>query len=422
VIQTIITWKTRRELDRLMRFADGRPPALFAEGVDRPRLLYLHVPFCEKLCPYCSFHRVAFQEQLCRAYFRALRGELSLYRELGFTFRAAYVGGGTPTILMDELSATIAHARRCFALREVSAETNPNHLTADHTAALQQAGVDRLSVGIQSFDDGLLRDMDRLEKYGSGEETAARLRSVIGRFGTVNADMIFNFPSQTEAMLVRDIETLRGTGVDQVTYYPLMVSDGTRAAVARSLGRVDFRREERFYHRIVAGLVPPYRFSSAWCFSRKPASIDEYIIAYDEYAGLGSGAIGYLNGMCYANTFDIEDYIARVGRGELPVLSSRVFTPAERVRYDFLMKLFGLHLSLGSLRAKHGPGSLRHLWWYVPAFLAAGSVRPAAAGLSLTRRGRYQWVIIMREFFTAVNNFRDFCRRRAALPSAAPPV
>ena len=70
--------------------------------------LYVHVPFCEELCPYCSFNRVVFREELARAYFKALRTEIGLYRDLGYEFSSLYVGGGTPTVLMDELAATIA--------------------------------------------------------------------------------------------------------------------------------------------------------------------------------------------------------------------------------------------------------------------------------------------------------------------------
>ena len=99
--------------------------------------------------------------------------------------------------------------------------------------------------------------------------------------------MIFNFPTQTPAMLDRDLDTLLAIGIDQVTWYPLMVSDSTRQKVTETLGRVDSRQEERFYHQIVGRLVPAYRFSSAWCFSREKAMIDEYIVDYDEYAGLG---------------------------------------------------------------------------------------------------------------------------------------
>ena len=271
-------------------------------------------------------------------------------------------------------------------------------------------GVNRLSVGVQSFDDGLLKKMDRYDKYGSGEQIAERLAATLGRFGTLNADMIFNFPTQTPEMLDRDLDTLLAIGMDQVTWYPLMVSDATRQKVTETLGRVDSRQEERFYHQIVGRLVPAYRFSSAWCFSREKAMIDEYIVDYDEYAGLGSGSIGYLGGVCYANTFDIRDYIARIGRGELPLAAARTFSLKERIRYDFLMKLFGTRLHVAELRKKYGSALWGALGPDLLAFFLIGALSWQPPEVVLTKRGRYTWVSLMREFFTAVNNFRDYCR------------
>jgi coproporphyrinogen III oxidase-like Fe-S oxidoreductase len=217
-------------------------------------------------------------------------------------------------------------------------------------------------------------------------------------------------------MLDHDLGILTDARLDQITYYPLMVSDDTRYLVERRLGRVDSRQERRFYRQIVRRLVPTYTFSSAWCFSMRTvrSAIDEYIVRHDEYAGLGSGAIGYLNGMCYANTFDIPTYIARVSRGESPVQAAREFSLRERVRYDFLTGLFATRLDATALRRKYGA---RLAWYLRPdllAFWLAGALRRDEDGLRLTQRGLYTWVIMMREFFTAVNNFRDQCRRGPA--------
>ena len=321
MINQTITAVVRREFSRAMRFEEGKPPVLPLAPKQTPRLLYLHVPFCEKLCPYCSFNRFLFNESVCRSYFQALKKEIQLYRERGYDFGGVYVGGGTPTVMIEELADTLQVAKDCFSIREISVETNPNHLTEDRLRILKDAGVNRLSVGVQSFDNGLLKDMDRLEKYGAGEDIAGRLAAIGGRFDTINADMMFNFPSQTPDILNQDLETLLKIGVDQVTYYPLMVSDSTRQQVAKTLGKVDYGREERFYAQILRRLLPTYRFSSAWCFSRKASMIDEYIVDYDEYAGLGSGSIGFLNGVCYANTFNVQEYIKKIDRGEAPLMA-----------------------------------------------------------------------------------------------------
>lgn len=414
MIHKWLTSIARREIGRSMNFTGQEKPVIPPGDGKEGRLLYIHIPFCERLCPYCSFNRVTFDEKLARPYFKALRKELRLYREAGYDFSGIYAGGGTPTILIDELEATLAQARALFGIRQVSVETNPNHLTDENIRILKRAGVNRLSVGIQSFDDDLLRAMDRFEKYGSGRDIAARMKTTLGYFDTLNADMIFNFSSQTEKSLDRDLDILMEAALDQVTYYPLMVSDATREKVEKTFGRVSGRREEKFYRRIVKRLLPAYGFSSSWCFSRRdssPASvIDEYIVDYDDYAGLGSGSIGYLKGTCYANTFDIGEYIGRVEKGEMPLMASRNFGRKERIHYDFLMKLFGGRLDLAWLRRKYDGDVFRHLWYVLLAFRLAGGLRYWDDRLVVTDRGRYYWVIMMREFFTAVNNFRDFCR------------
>ncbi|MDR1082548.1 MAG: radical SAM protein, partial [Coriobacteriales bacterium] len=126
-------------------------------------MLYIHVPFCEKLCPYCSFNRYPFSEARAVPYFENLRREMRMLNEQGYDFVSLYVGGGTPTIMIDELCETIDLAREMFSLREVSSETNPNHLIPEIVDKLSQR-VQRLSVGVQSFDDSLLKQMERFGK------------------------------------------------------------------------------------------------------------------------------------------------------------------------------------------------------------------------------------------------------------------
>jgi coproporphyrinogen III oxidase-like Fe-S oxidoreductase len=412
LIDELIAGHARKEFARSMRFEGGGVPRIPPCTANKPRLMYIHIPFCEQLCPYCSFNRVVFDETLCRSYYQALRREIMLYEASGYSFSGIYVGGGTPTVLIDELEETLTLARTVFPVVEISVETNPNHLTPDRLEVLKRVGVNRLSVGVQSFEDRLLKDMDRYHKYGSGREIAERLKATMGLFDTLNADMIFNFPSQQSDMLARDLDVLVELGIDQITYYPLMVSNSTRQIISKTLGEVDYSKEKALYKQIVKRLRDLYRFSSAWCFSRKTGMIDEYVVHYDEYAGLGSGSIGFLSGTCYANTFNIQAYISQVmqGEGQFPLMASRNFSAGDLLRYDFLMKLFGMTMNTEALAVKYGGGVLRHLWFEILAFMAVGGLRYRKPHLYLTERGRYMWVIMMREFFIAVNNFRDYCR------------
>ena len=418
VINRIITRECQKQFSRALKFEDGAAPEMPAVTDEKPRLLYMHIPFCEELCPYCSFHRIRLDEPLAKKYHEALRREMALYRQKGYRFSGIYVGGGTPTVLIEELAQTLRLAGEMFPVTSVSVETNPNHLTDNNIAVLRQAGVNRLSVGVQTFNDELLKKIARFDKYGSGEEIASRLTKAIGKFDTLNADMIFNFPDQTREMLLADLTILLMIKMPQITFYPLMVSTLTQQLMSEKLGEISFSREQSLFSLILGKLEGDYESSSAWCFSRrksKQSLIDEYVVDFDEYAGLGSGAIGYLNGTCYANTFDIEQYIAMLFRNQLPLQAARNFSQSDRIRYDFMMKLFSTHLNIDELEKKYNGKFLKNLWLEMIAFRLAGSFRYFPPHLHLTRRGRYYWVIMMREFFIAVNNFRDYCRKQAGL-------
>lgn len=418
MINQIITRIAKNQFAQALKFEEGPVPSLPPCTDKKQRLLYIHIPFCEELCPYCSFHRVRFDEKPARRYFRALCREIQLYREKNYSFTGIYTGGGTPTVLIDELAGMLQYARENFPIRQISVETNPNHLTPENITILQQAGVNRLSVGVQTFNDDLLKKIGRLEKYGSGEVIAEKLAGIQGSFDTVNADMIFNFPTQTPELLDADLNILLKLKMQQITFYPLMVSSITQGLMDRTIGTVDFNREKKLYKEIARRLYNDYDYSSAWCFSRKSskeAMIDEYVVDYDEYAGLGSGAIGFFQGTCYANTFDINRYIASLEQNIVPLMASRSFNLHDQMSYDFLMRLFSTKINVNELEKKYDGKFLRSLWKELIAFTLAGSFRYLSPELHLTPRGRYFWVIMMREFFIAVNNFREYCRKQAGI-------
>ncbi len=418
MINKIITKFTKKQFAKALMFEEGILPLLPFCDDNKQRLLYIHIPFCEELCPYCSFHRVRFDELLVRKYFKALISEIKIYKEKNYSFSGIYVGGGTPTVLIDELANMLQYAKKSFPVRQISVETNPNHLTAEIIKLLREAGVNRLSVGVQTLNNDLLKKISRFEKYGSGETISEKLSKIKGLFDTINADMIFNFPSQTHQMLYDDLDILRNLKMDQVTFYPLMVSTITQGLMSKTMGEVDFNREKKYYEVICSRMENDYDYSSAWCFSRKTgkkALIDEYVVDYDEYAGLGSGAIGYVKGTCYSNTFDINQYIASLDQNVLPLMASRSFNLQDQMRYDFLMKLFSTKLNVEEIEKKYNANFLKTLWKEMVAFTLTGSFRYFSPYFHLTPWGRYFWVIMMREFFISVNNFREFCRNKAAI-------
>lgn len=415
-----------RHVNRRALHFDSRPGGLPRPVAGRRYLLYLHVPFCESLCPFCSFHRVQFKAGRAKPYFDALRTEIRRYAELGFDFSEVYVGGGTPTVLPHELAATLRLVRERFPVRDISVETNPNHLTAEVVDSLQATGVTRLSVGVQSFDDRLLKRMGRYQAYGSAEQTAANLVNVRDAFRTLNVDLIFNLPDQTADSFARDLRILRDeVCATQVSFYPLMATELTRERMRREMGVAGSDHEHEFYRMIPNGLGPEYHADSAWCFSRGTGMVDEYVVDQEDYIGAGSGAFGYVHGRLTANTFSLREYQARIAAGALGITRSRDFSRREQLRYHLLMRLFGLRLDKAVTRERFGDDALRSLWPEITALKLAGAIRETGDELQLTRRGMYYWVVMMREFFTGVNRFREEMReqwrtrRRPPLPGPA---
>ncbi len=375
-------------------------------------MLYLHIPYCISLCPYCSFHKVKFERNPAQHYFETLRREIELVTNAGYRFAELYVGGGTPTVLPDELIRTLDLIRESHPMQSVSTETNPNDLTEEILEPLRDAGVNRLSVGVQSFDDGLLEEMQRYEKYGSGRQIRDRLQRAAGLFDTLNVDMIFNFPHQTEALLKRDLHILVDElAVDQVSFYPLMSANSTRESMLRTIGSVDYSRERKLYE-MIAGymLANGYSRSSAWCFSRQPGMFDEYIVDQDNYLGLGSGAFSYMHGTLYASTFSIDHYLSLVESGTVGIVRHRELSPRDQMRYYLLMRLFGGSLDTAAAEKKFDGKFRRTLWPELAALRVMGAVKDTGAELLLTESGNYLWVMMMREFFTGVNNLRDEMR------------
>jgi coproporphyrinogen III oxidase-like Fe-S oxidoreductase len=395
------------------------PPA----EAGRPYMLYMHVPFCQVLCPYCSFNRYPFKKDLAVPYFASLRKEMLMLKDLGYDFEGLYIGGGTPSIMIDELCETIDLAQANFNIQEVTSETNPNHLKPAYIEKMK-GRIQRLSVGVQSFDNGLLKQMDRFDKYGSGEEIFERIAEAAPHFDTLNVDMIFNFPSQTEAILRSDLERLIECGGTQVTPSPLYVSNATKNKMADSLGKIDYGREHRFYkildETLAGGDNPAFYRKSVWTYNRinhkqeemnNPALIDEYA----EYPGIGSGAVTHLHGKLYVNTFSLSEYSAAIESGRMPIMGETTLGKTELMRYRFLNQLYSLRLDKKLFEHTFGCSVERGLPVEMTFMRAHRAFEvDNDEELTLTPTGRYLTLVMYRQFLASLNALRE--QARAVLP------
>jgi coproporphyrinogen III oxidase-like Fe-S oxidoreductase len=164
------------------------------------------------------------------------------------------------------------------------------------------------------------------------------------------------------------------------------------------------------YRRILAGLQAKYQPSTAWCFSRNRNLVDEYIVDHEEYIGVGSGAFSYVAGCFFSSSFSINRYIETIRSGRTGIVMSRMLSEFEQLRYLFLVGLFGLEFDWEAIRREHRSSWPGPLWKERLFFSLLGSIKRDGETHRLTDRGMYHWVVMMREFLTGVNNFRDEMR------------
>jgi menaquinone C8-methyltransferase len=411
LISGIAGYITRREGSKLLQLEEQIDDSRITNQILRPGeelSLYIHIPFCRKLCPFCCFNRYLFQEEKARAYFINLRKELDIYISKGFTFSSFYFGGGTPTIMMDELIAFIDYLKQKFPVKEISLETTPYELTPETITVLKGAGIKRLSLGVQSFNDEMLKSMGRV--VCMGKESKERILLAQGQFPTVNIDLIFNFPFQTTEIFKSDIATFKKLGIDQVTFYPLMPSPHKKSALERKFAKVDPSREKQYYNIILQDVYRQgYQASTVWCFSRGSHMFDEYIVDYADYIGIGSGSASLVNGIFYVNSFSLERYDAMLKNGRLPIVRWRHLTEKEYLRYYLLTKLFGTRINKAQFSQQFGSDIYRKLGLELRLLKISGAVSEKGQEIVVTQKGMFIVSTMMREFFASLNTLREHC-------------
>jgi coproporphyrinogen III oxidase-like Fe-S oxidoreductase len=306
---------------------------------------------------------------------------------------------------MDELEGFIGYLKANFSVKRISLETTPREVTRENVARLKAAGINRLSIGVQSFDDDIVKAMGR--PFGPNEEMKQQVLMAQGEFDTVNVDFVFNFPGQTIDQFKADVQTFKELNIDQATFYPLMASPHKKSALERRFNWVDIGEEKQFYDVILNELyADDYKASTVWCFSRGERMIDEYIIDFDDYIGIGAGSVSIVGGNFYVNTFSLDRYGELISHDTLPIVGWRRLTEKENQRYYLLTKLFGMELDTGKFAQRFGADietKLRAELLFLKLFGLAGGKDK----IRVTRKGMYTVSVMMREFFTSLNNLRE---------------
>jgi oxygen-independent coproporphyrinogen-3 oxidase len=281
--------------------------------------LYLHIPFCSNKCAYCDFCSFAGRESLHAPYLAALAREMAAYA--GQTrARTLYVGGGTPTTLpVEALVSLVEKARHAFALlpnAEITVEANPGTIDAGALNRLRQGGVNRLSLGVQSLNDGLLRLLGRIHNAAEAERAVRDARAA--GFDNLNLDLMLGLPRQSLADWQESLERALEWGPEHLSLYALTVEEGTPLAAQIERGdleEVDDDRAADMYEwaeeRLEDAGYLHYEISN-WA---RPGCESRHNLVYwrnQPYLGFGVAAHSWWGGFRWANVDDPAAYIARL--------------------------------------------------------------------------------------------------------------
>jgi oxygen-independent coproporphyrinogen-3 oxidase len=361
-----------------------------------PTAAYIHVPFCAHRCGYCDFTVVAGKDHLAGDYLRALEIEIGSLR-WPRTVQTLFIGGGTPTHLAAaQLDQLLALATQWFPLAsdgEFSVEANPAGLDAQKIDVLANHGVNRVSLGVQSFDRRIL---DVLERDHDAARVEAAMALLAQRIPNVSLDLIFGVPGQTLELWRDTLARAVGLGPLHISTYGLTFEKGTAFWSRRAKGvlpQADNELEREMY-AVAMDELPRNGFEQYELSNfAKPGfrcRHNETYWAAQPYYGFGPGAARYLDGRRETNHRSVSTWMARVFSGRSPVGDVDVLEPADRARETLVV---GLRRAAGVDRAAFRTMTGFELEEVAGAAIArhceSGLLERTATGIRLTREGRF---------------------------------
>lgn len=291
--------------------------------------LYVHIPFCEKICSFCPYCKVLYSKETCDAYINALLQEIHMVgsqQEGKKQVTSLYFGGGTPALAVDRIKEIIDAIEEHFILTEgIGLELHPRNVKVETLTKLKAAGVTKISIGIQSFQEKYQNILGR--EVVDMEQMAAALAQV--EFETVSMDFIFALPNQTYMDLKSDIELAFSHGANHVAIYPFIDFTFTSSKVKV----MEKKEKRRLLDQITAYcLEKGYHRSSIWTFSsEKEAKYSS--MTRDNFLGFGCSATTLLRDQFKINTFSVEEYCKRIKEKKLPTSLTIRFTERQRMIY-----------------------------------------------------------------------------------------
>lgn len=283
----------------------------------KPLSLYIHVPFCARKCAYCDFASWSGIEDQWEVYFHALWKEMDAWRETlsGREIVSVFFGGGTPTLVPAEyIAETLARIGGTAPNAEITLEGNPGTLSREKLSVYRVAGVNRLSLGAQSFDDALLKVLGRIHSSAQIDEAVAMAR--LAGFENLNLDLMYGLPGQTEERWQESLKRALALDTPHISAYSLIVEEGTPLCADVAAGRLVLPDEDAVVRmqRLATAMLadaglPRYEISN---YARPGFECRHNLVYWrrGDYLGLGCAAHSFLDGRRFENPASLQKYLA----------------------------------------------------------------------------------------------------------------
>lgn len=373
--------------------------------------VYVHLPFCPYLCPYCDFAKRPMRRSEAVRYLRALYAEIE--RAPMFSATTVFFGGGTPNTYEPDEIAALAHAIRVrFMLPEAaefSIEVNPDLALCEGFAAYRRAGISRLSIGVQSFDDREAQSLGR--RHGAADVRAVVKRARDAGFDNLSIDLIFAVPGQTEGTWRRSLEAAMALEVEHISTYGLTVEEGTPYAAWRTrepTAFVDEDREADLYAIAIETLrsagyeqyeISNFARSGFACIHNQGYWND------DPYLGLGVGAASYLGGVRSTKTRDVLQYCEVLEAGMHVPAEFESLRGAARLGEATMLALRRVEgVELAVFAQRYGVDFLQRFADVIAEMRAVGVLTVSPTHVALTERGRFVANTVCAAFMPPVNS------------------
>jgi len=381
------------------------------EGIAMARGVYIHIPFCHQICNYCDFNKFYFKNQPVDEYIETLGKEMALATEkYPHSFQhieTIFLGGGTPTALSPAQLTRLLTLIRTYipmdSVTEFTSEANPDELSEAKMHALFDGGVNRLSMGVQSFDQELLKKIGRTHSNAHVYDTIALAKKV--GFKNISIDLMYGLPGQTMEQWKDSLEKAFALDLPHFSAYSLIVEPKTIFYNQYAKGKLSLPTEDLeadmydvLMQQMQAHGLMQYEISNF----AKPGFSSTHNKVYwenDEYAGFGAGAHGYIDGIRYSNHGPLKKYMDAVNAGDLPIMHEHVVTATEQREEQMflgLRKTEGIAHAIYEERFKES--MMNHYGQVIDNLVSEGLLEHDAIGIRLTRKGRFVGNEVFQQF------------------------